>query len=521
MHLQKEGLRRLSLFAFVFAAFLPATIALRHIGIRMGFEPNPEFAGPADLATVVIIIVSVGAGLALRSNRLSMARRVNVASTFEVFEVFYLAFLERLIFDFGTVRIPISVTIIAFLIHPPLWPQSPRRRMVVWALCVVLLPTGNFLAATVGNPIREGGFWLFSFVPTIAISLIGLLMASVMYRLGREVGEARKMGSYRLTERIGEGGMGEVWLAEHQLLARPAAVKLIRPDVEGKSEEALARFEREAHATARLRSPHTVELYDFGRSDDGTFYYVMEYLEGVDLEGYVEQHGPLDTSRTIHVMRQACLSLAEAHSMGLVHRDVKPGNLFLCSLGGVNDLLKVLDFGLVKPANDLESRAGGEASPLAGPTITMMGSLRGTPTYMSPEQALGNPADARSDIYSLGCVAFWLLTGRPPFEGKTMMAVLSGHIHDPPELPSAAADQVVPARLDAVVARCMEKKPEDRYQNAREMLIELNQLAVKYPWDGAKAEGWWAKRRTGELPAVSGPRLSPSLAATLVETKAE
>jgi DNA-binding NtrC family response regulator len=293
-----------------------------------------------------------------------------------------------------------------------------------------------------------------------------------------------RVGSYNLIERIGAGGMGEVWLARHQLLARPAAVKIVHEAALGIAENPAAarqRFAREAHVTAELQSPHTVQLYDFGITDAGSFYYVMERLRGVDLQRMVERHGPLPAERTVFLLKQACLSLSEAHALGLVHRDIKPGNLFVCRLGQQFDFLKVLDFGVV-------SRRG-RGSP--GP-VTEAGLLLGTPAYLAPELVAQEPFDGRVDIYSLGCVAFWLLTGRPPFEGADAISVLLQHSSAAPLAPSEVSEKPVPKDLDALVVECLSKDPRQRPADAERLASRLDSLSVAGWWTQQTARAWWA-----------------------------
>ncbi len=302
---------------------------------------------------------------------------------------------------------------------------------------------------------------------------------------------------YRLVRRIGEGGMGEVWLARHELLARPAAVKLIRPERMGELQEgsqSWKRFQREAQATSQLRSPHTVELYDFGVGDGGELYFVMELLTGMDLGSMLERNGPLDPDRAIYLLRQACRSLAEAHGMGLVHRDIKPSNLISCRLGVEHDFLKVVDFGIVKAMADDAQITGGGA-----PT--------GTPAYIAPELALGElKADARADIYSLGATAWTLLTGRLVFGGASPIRQLMDHIQKTPKPPSSAARGPIPPALDDLVLRCLAKSREDRPASALEL------------WEEARAAAWWdehfdaednAALQTGSWSVTTAPARTP------------
>ncbi|MET0214084.1 MAG: response regulator [Vicinamibacterales bacterium] len=293
-----------------------------------------------------------------------------------------------------------------------------------------------------------------------------------------------RVGSYSLIEQLGSGGMGEVWLARHQLLARPAAVKIVREAAVGAGEDAHAlrlRFTREAQATAELQSPHTVQLFDFGVTDTGSFYYVMERLRGMDLQRMVERYGPLPPQRVIFLLKQACLSLSEAHALGLVHRDIKPANLFACRLGSQYDFLKVLDFGVV-------SRQARESTA----SITVTGIVLGTPAFLAPELVSGDgPFDGRADIYALGCVAFWLLTGRPPFEAGDAMSMLMHHSTTTPLPPSAMSEESIPADVDALVLECLSKAPSLRPANADVLLERLSRLSVADRWEPRHARAWW------------------------------
>jgi serine/threonine-protein kinase len=296
----------------------------------------------------------------------------------------------------------------------------------------------------------------------------------------QEAFEARKLGQYRLKERLGAGGMGEVYLAEHVLLKRPCAIKVIRPERAGDPRN-LARFEREVQATAALTHPNTVEVYDYGHAADGTFYYVMEYLSGLILDELVKRHGPLPPAGAVHLLRQVCGALQEAHAAGLIHRDIKPGNIIVGQRGGQHGAAKLLDFGLVRSVT-LEGD---------GQKLTQEGALAGTPAYMSPEQAAGKAElDGRSDIYSLGCVAYFLLTGRPPFAEKTAVQTLAAHLGEAvTALTSHRPD--VPADLQNVVLRCLAKEPAGRFQSADELEHALARCDCAAAWSREDAAAWW------------------------------
>jgi serine/threonine-protein kinase len=313
----------------------------------------------------------------------------------------------------------------------------------------------------------------------------------VVYQLGREVRRARDLGGYQLEDRLGFGGMGEVWRARHRLLARPAAVKLIRPEVlavgDGESQQRIVRrFEREAQATATMRCPHTIELYDFGVADDGTFYYVMELLDGFDLETLVARFGPLPPQRVLYLLGQLCHALGEAHDEGLIHRDVKPGNIYVCRYGREHDWVKVLDFGLVKSVGK-ESEASLK--------LTTEAFVGGTPNYMAPEQVLGDrPIDGRTDLYQVGCVAHYALTGETVFAGRTPMEIMMKHAGEAPEPPSARAE--IPSSVDQLVLRCLAKEPAERPQTADELAAAAAACARGLPaWSAVEAREWWSTRR--------------------------
>lgn len=322
----------------------------------------------------------------------------------------------------------------------------------------------------------------FTLVMVIS-SMASLLGVDTIGSLRREAFEARQLGQYRLTQQIGAGGMGEVYLAEHQWLKRPCVVKLIRPDKAGDPRH-LARFQREVRATARLSHWNTVEIFDYGSTEDGTFYYVMEYLPGMSLAELVNRFGPLPPGRVIHLLRQVCDGLAEAHAMGLVHRDIKPGNIFAAQRGGIHDVAKLLDFGLVKPLLEDQSMQ-----------LSTEGAITGSPLFMSPEQAAGETeADVRSDIYSLGAVGYYLLTGRPPFESDKPMKVLIAHIHQP-AIPPTHHRSEIPLDLEAIILRCLEKAPADRFADVAALGDALDACEDAGDWSREDATRWWREHR--------------------------
>jgi len=315
---------------------------------------------------------------------------------------------------------------------------------------------------------------------------VAVVISHVVTRLGQQVSREREMGSYQLGELLGRGGMGEVYRATHRMLARPAAIKLIRPEMIGGEGEgaqvAVKRFHREAEAAANLRSPHTVELYDFGLTADGTLYFVMELLVGMDLESLVRKKGPLPAARVIHILRQVCESLEEAHVSGLVHRDIKPANLHIGRLALRQDFVKVLDFGLVKSVTDTTPEAS---------MATAEGLTPGTPAYLPPEAALGQKVDGRADLYALGCVAYYLLTGHLVFESANAMQMIAAHLRDQPVPPSQRTELAVPPELDRLILACLAKDPGERPQSAAELSRALGEIPVE-PWSEEDALRWWS-----------------------------
>ncbi|MCC6493376.1 MAG: serine/threonine protein kinase [Pirellulales bacterium] len=299
--------------------------------------------------------------------------------------------------------------------------------------------------------------------------------------LRREAFVARQLGQYRLKKLLGSGGMGEVYLAEHQMMKRPCAVKVIRPEKAG-DPQVLARFEREVRATAKLSHWNSIDIYDYGRTPDGTFYYVMEFLPGHNLGELVERQGPLPAARIVYLMRQVCDALAEAHGQSLVHRDIKPANIYCAYRGGMFDVAKLLDFGLAKPL-------AGVAAAIDG-SLTQEGSITGSPLYMSPEQASSDEVDARSDIYSLGAVMYFMATGRPPFAHSNPMKVMIAHASEDPE-PPRYLNAEVPSELEEIILRSLEKRPADRFQSVAELREALEAIPVVSDWNARLAADWW------------------------------
>lgn len=345
--------------------------------------------------------------------------------------------------------------------------MSPLGLFVVYSKWVRPLPSD-----VVSEVLLALAFWI-----TLAVTIVVFSASRIEY-FRREAAEARKLGQYFLKEKLGAGGMGAVYRAEHALLRRPCAIKTIRPERAG-DPAALRRFEREVQVTATLTHPNTVQVFDFGHAADGTFYYVMEYLPGLTLDEIVRRGGPLPPDRAVHFLRQVCAALTESHARGLTHRDIKPGNVMVCERGGIQDVAKLLDFGLV-----LAPRDGPD-----GATLTRDGLVAGTPAFMSPEQSGGQEGiDPRSDLYSVGALAYFLLTGKPPFAGRSAVKTLAAHLYESP--PALPAD--VPPDLSAVVMRCLAKAPAERWPDAASLATALTEAAVPV-WTADAARAWWAR----------------------------
>ena len=421
------------------------------------------------------------------------------------------------------VLLALTVTV---MIRAILMPSRPGRTLLLSAL--VFTPTIVVCIARHHPAAFLPGFSpgyqkLHMTLNTILWSVLGTTLATivsrVLYGLRRQVAEASELGQYLLEEKIGGGGMGEVWRARHRLLIRPAAIKLIRPRALGAMSEdpelLVRRFEREARATAALTSPHIVQLYDFGVAEDGRLYYVMELLDGLDLETLVRQYGPLPAERVVHLLRQACSALQDAHGNGLVHRDIKPANVVVSRAGTTFDFVKVLDFGLVKldGARVADSSAINGVRVADSKAIDLSGedSWSGTPGYMAPEVVLGAAeTDHRVDLYALGCVAYWLLTARMVFEGENAIQVMLQHAQAEPKRPSQRVDRPIPATLEDLVMQCLEKDPARRPAGAQGVSDGLDAVPLAAAWTAERAEQWWAthRPRAGDARPVADVLLS-------------
>jgi serine/threonine-protein kinase len=475
-------------FVFFMAGIFPALVLpadrARFLGSVVQWAPG-----------VVGIVVALLVAWVIRSSRLPLSTAMNLGLAFEIASSYAIAaaeFGDPMGLETHRGFLGLSWVAVWVVLFTVVVPTTPRRAVLTALASVSSVPVIIGLTIALGLTslrVNPAQFFFGLVFPYLLVVLMAYVGARVVYQLGTEVKRARELGSYRLEEKLGQGGMGEVWRARHRMLARPAAIKLIRPSANGNagggvSEEAVRRFEREAQVIARLRSPHTVELFDFGRAADGSFYYVMELLEGYDADTLLRRFGPVPAERAIYLLRQVCHSLSEAQSCGLVHRDIKPANIFLCHYGEEYDFVKVLDFGIVGAVRDTAASAAVQ---------TQENALRGTPAFIAPEQAMGKAVDGRADIYAAGCVAYWLLTGQFVFTADTMMGLLLHHAHTPPTPPSARTEMSIPPALEALVLSCLAKDPADRPQSARELSLRLAEVEGADAWTQDRARDWWAR----------------------------
>jgi hypothetical protein len=432
--------------------------------VLLRYRPSLSLAQLRTLELVVFGSVVVQLSIMLLTRLAEFAAKDDSTSLTSVRQQFLMAWCV-LIFVYG-------------ILMPNTWKRGAAIMVPAAVLPYLLIAMQGWFAPDVAFGLNADQAGSPLPMPLVA-ALVATFAAHVINASRREAFKARQFGQYRLMERLGAGGMGEVYKAEHVLLKRPCAIKLIKAANEADA-SAIARFEKEVKTTAKLTHWNTVEIFDYGRTDDGTFYYVMELLPGMSLEDMVERHGPLPPERVVYLLRQICGALQEAHSVGLIHRDIKPANIFASQRGGVYDVAKLLDFGLVKEAS--EKPEGGEAK---------FGSFSGTPLYMSPEQASAyEDVDGRADLYSLGAVGYYLLTGQPPFISKNVMELLAAH-RALEIVPPSRLDISIPGDLDQVIVKCMAKKPSDRFQSAEGLRQALDRCAVASGWGEVQAATWW------------------------------
>ena len=476
-----ESKKRLGVIAFLGSILWLTGSILFHLAERAIDPTNPvwmQFRFP-DWVAVLNIGVSLGFCAWIRRSTKPPAELLKAGLWLQVFVSLSISVIWHWDPGFHGDRVTpmISWVGVVVMLFAAILPIPPRRTVITGLLCVAMNPVAMLLMGKMGIwDYGSPGKVVLMHYPDFLLVFLAWTISTVMAKLGHQVSKAREMGSYHLGALIGRGGMGEVYEATHRMLARKAAIKLIRTSTVGgvdaeTTRMTIARFRREAEVAASLRSPHTVALYDFGTTPEGALYIVMEYLEGMDLETLVRKEGAQPWQRVVSIMRQACESLEEAHVRGLVHRDIKPANLHIGRLGLQDDFVKVLDFGLVKSIGTRER-------PAAETLATREGLTPGTPDFMPPEMAMGEAVDARADIYALGCVAWYLLTGRPVFDGSSAYHIIARHLNEQPTAPSRGTSQLIPGELDAIVLACLEKAPDKRPQSAAALSEALSRIAV-------------------------------------------
>jgi hypothetical protein len=504
--------RRVGIVSIVFATIWALNIVMNNL--VAGWLGEMAFMRylwpyPGNIVALLGVVSSLlMTGLAHRLSGKSIL--LDVGSGYLVFQCLLVSILSQWI------PVPISPRVswvcIPLLFYPAIVPNTPRKTLITSLLAASTEPLALGLSHLRGVQMDVNVFYLlWDFLPTYICAFLVVIPVKIIHGLGQQVRRARELGSYRLEEPLGKGGMGEVFRATHQMLARPAAVKLIRSEIIGSSTPSAARviterFRREAEAAASLRSPHTISLYDFGVAQDGTFFLVMELLDGLDLETLVERFGPVPPERAVHLLRQACESLAEAHTRGLVHRDIKPSNIFTCRMGLDVDFVKVLDFGLVKAVGE----GGREATLLTAPDATT-----GTPAYIAPEVIRGDrEPDHRVDIYTLGCVGYWLLTGRLVFQAPNAIQLMYQHANAQPIAPSERSELEISPALDQVILSCLAKLPEERPQSASELSRILAATVPAAEWNEERAHRWWDRHH----PETAGSHLADDDKGMLTKT---
>jgi eukaryotic-like serine/threonine-protein kinase len=489
--LLRQAARRLRLAAMGLGLASAVAIVLNNLVEAIGWH---SFSNLAIKNVLLASMVAVSTAIVwfAHSGRLTPARLLRVSLGYEIVVALVISISDHLApLQAGVPFATISWLCVWIVIFPLVVPASPRWALVAGVASASTWPVGYLFGLALGNPPATGSTLLLACLSNYIAAAVAMFSTIVIRQL-------QELGCYQLVEKLDHGGMGEIWRARHRMLARPVAVKLIRPELLGlkspvEATALVSRFEREAQATAALHSAHTVALHDFGVTPEGAFYYVMELLEGLDLETLVRRFGPVPPERAIHFLVQACDSLAEAHAVGLVHRDVKPANIVACHWGLKWDFVKVLDFGLVKATWSMGD----------DDHLTSDGVITGTPAYMAPEAVLGGRGlDARVDLYGLGAVAYWLLTGERVFAGRTPVEVLLHHVKTAPIPPSERTGTPIPASLEALVLSCLAKDPDERPASAEWLAARLAECETAGDWTPARAHAWWDASGAGGGPTA-------------------
>ena len=493
--LLQETARRLALFCGVGAATWTIGVIMANV-LRPTSVPSP-FPWPGSLIGGIMIVVLTAAFAYVRRRATPDCEpALNLGLALLVINALAIAIINEWVATFPDTRY-VSWNSILILVYAMMVPTTPRKMFVACMVAASMDPLAVGVANMRGLAEPSFAKGILLYYPNYICAVIAVLPSIALYRMGSRITSARELGSYQLVERLGHGGMGEVWRAEHRLLVRPAAIKLVSREKLGAAGDhdvglLMRRFEREAQATAALSSPHTINLFDFGLTQDGAFYYVMELLIGRDLESLVRDFGPLPADRVSYLLRDVCHSLAEAHVRGLVHRDIKPANVYVCRMGLEYDFVKVLDFGLVK----FSSRG------IRTATMSADHETSGTPGYMAPEVILGEAdVDSRADVYSIGCLAYWMLTGQRVFEADSPTKMLIDHIQTAPVPPSQRTELPIPREFEKIVLACLEKDPDKRPQNA-EVLWQMSlKCRSSETWSREAARHWWELH----LPEITQP----------------
>jgi serine/threonine-protein kinase len=496
--LLRQAAQRLRLAAIGMALAWAGAILLNSLFEAAGWH---RFSPYLDVIHAAMIGASVATAWLTHSGRIGPTQLLRLSLGYQVFMSLAISLGDHL----EPMRTELTIHQISWLcvyivIFAVFVPAPPRWALVAGLTSAATWPLAYFVGRAFGNPAVPAHVLIVN-------SAAGFIAVAMAMFAAWTIRGLQELGCYHLEEKLDHGGMGEIWRARHRMLARPVAVKLIRPELLGvktpvEAASLVARFQREAEATAALHSSHTISLHDFGVTPEGAFYYVMELLDGLDLETLVRRYGPVPPERAIHILIQACDSLAEAHATGLIHRDVKPSNILTCHWGLKWDFVKVLDFGLVKTAWTMGN----------DDHLTTEGTITGTPAYMAPEAALGGVAlDARADIYGLGCVGYWLLTGERVFVGRTPVEVLLHHVKTPPLPPSERVGRPLPEALEQLVLSCLAKAPDDRPPSAEWLADRLAECVTAEAWTPERARAWWEENRPA---SGNGSPVSPRTTAT-------